>query len=69
MITSETSSTRFDCVAYMREARTRISDRMTTMSHEEFRHWLRSYRHADPALAKLAAETRGATTPQPTEDS
>ena len=69
MMTSEASSKRFDCVAYMREARTRISDRMTSMSRDEFRNWLRSYQHADPALAKLAAETREASSSQPTEGS
>ena len=68
-MTSEAPGKSFDCVAYMREARTRISDRMMSMSRDEFRNWLRSYRHADPALAKLAAETREAGTPQPMQDS
>ena len=46
----------FDCVAFMREARDRISDKMATMSREEFRHWLRSYRYSDPVLQPLADE-------------
>ena len=53
-MTIEPHTTKFDCVAFMREARDRISDKMTTMSHEEFRHWLRSFRYTDPALQRLA---------------
>ena len=59
-MTIEPHSTKFDCVAFMREARDRISDKMTTMSHEEFRHWLRSFRYTDPALQHLADRLRTA---------
>ena len=55
---SETREKSFDCVAFMREARDRISDKMATMSREEFRHWLRSYRYSDPVLRRLADEAR-----------
>ena len=49
---SETREKPFDCVAFMREARDRISDKMTTMSRGEFHHWLRSYRYFDPVLQR-----------------
>ena len=55
---SETRKKSFDCVAFMREARDRVSDKMATMSREEFRRWLRSYRYSDPALQRLADEAR-----------
>ena len=55
---SETREESFDCVAFMREARDRISAKMATMSREEFHHWLRSYRYSDPVLQRFAVETR-----------
>ena len=55
---SEAREKSFDCVAFMREARDRISDKMATMSREGFRRWLRSYRYPDPVLQRLADETR-----------
>ena len=63
----ESHGTKFDCVAFMREARDRISDKMATTSREEFRHWLRSYRYADPALQRLADEARSGR-PEDSED-
>ena len=57
-MTIERHGTKFDCVAFMREARDRISKKMATMSREEFRHWLRSYRYSDPVLQRLADEAR-----------
>lgn len=50
----------FDCVAFMREARSRLSERMNSMSSEEFRHWMRHQEYSDPRLAKLAAQGRPA---------
>lgn len=57
-MTTEPKNKKFDCVAFMREARDHVSDKMATMSREEFRHWLRSYRYSDPVLQRLADETR-----------
>ena len=48
----------FDCVAFMREARSRLSRKMNSMSGEEFRHWLHHGKYSDPRLAKLAAQAR-----------
>lgn len=48
----------FDCVAYMREARERISAEISRMSHEEFRRWVNSSRAEDPIFASLAARHR-----------
>ena len=48
----------FDCVAFMREARSRISKKMNSMGSEEFRYWMRHHDYSDPRLAKLAAEAR-----------
>ena len=50
----------FDCVAFMREARSRLSEKMNSMSSEEFRDWMYHHEYADPRLAKLAAQGRGA---------
>ena len=48
----------FDCVAFMREARSRLSQKMNSMSGEEFRIWLRHGEYSDPRLAILAAQAR-----------
>ena len=50
----------FDCVAYMREARARLSEKMNSMSGEEFRHWLRHHEYSDPRLAEIAGQKRPA---------
>ena len=50
----------FDCVAFMREARSRLSEKMNSMSNEEFRHWMHHHEYSDPRLAKLAAQGRPA---------
>ena len=55
-MTIEPHGKKFDCVAFMREAQDRISDTMATMSREEFRHWLRSYR--TPIRCSSAFPTR-----------
>ncbi|MCY3819664.1 MAG: hypothetical protein OXH52_09935 [Gammaproteobacteria bacterium] len=62
MTTAERDATgkSFDCVAFMREARSRLSEKMNTMSSEEFRHWMRHHEYSDPRLAKLAAQARPA---------
>ena len=46
---------RFDCVACMREARERISAKISSMSHEEFRRWVNSSIAEDLILARFAA--------------
>ena len=53
----------FDCVAFMREQRARLSEKMNSMSGEEFRRWLRDSEYSDPRLAKLAAQARDAGKP------
>ena len=57
-MTTELKGKKFDCVAFMRKAKDRISDKMTTMSREEIRHWLRSYCYFDQVLQSLADEAR-----------
>ncbi len=47
-----------DCVAFMREARSRLGEKMNSMSSEEFGHWMRHHEYSDPRLAKLAAQGR-----------
>ena len=49
---------RFDCVAYMRAARERISAEISRMSREEFRRWANSSLVEDPIFANLAARHR-----------
>ena len=46
----------FDCVAFMRKARSELSEKMNSMSSEEFRHWMRHQKYSDPRLATLAAQ-------------
>lgn len=49
---------RFDCVAYMRKARERISSKISSMNHEEFRQWVNSSLVEDSIFASLAARHR-----------
>ena len=44
----------FDCVAYMREARERISADISSMSHEEFRRLVNASLTQDPIFVRLA---------------
>jgi hypothetical protein len=44
----------FDCVEFMRQARDRLSSEMEGMTYEEMRRWIRSQRHEDPVLQRLA---------------
>ena len=48
----------FDCVAFMREARSRLSEKMNSMGSEEFWHWMHHHKYSDPRLAKLAGQGR-----------
>ncbi len=48
----------FDSVAFMREARARLTLKMNSMSSEDFRYWVRHHEYSDPRLANLAAEAR-----------
>ena len=57
-MTADRPEKSFDCVAFMREARSQLSQKMNSMSGEEFRHWLRHREYSDPRLAKLAARAR-----------
>ena len=57
-MTANKTEKSFDCVAFMREARSRLSQKMNSMSGDEFRHWLRHREYSDPRLAKLAAQAR-----------
>lgn len=54
----EPAGKRFDCVAYMRRERDRISAEIATMDHPELVRWLRSFRYSDPALQRLADRLR-----------
>ena len=36
----------FDCVAFMRQERARLSHKINSMSGEEFRHWLRHHEYS-----------------------
>ena len=54
----EPAGKRFDCVAYMRRERDRISAEIATMDHRELVRWLRSFRYSDPALQRLADRLR-----------
>ena len=44
----------FDCVAFMREARSELSEKMSSMSSEEFRDWMRHKEYSDRRRARLA---------------
>ncbi len=48
----------FDCIAFMRQERCRISEKMEDMSYEEFQEWLDTREYSSPTLTKLAAEAR-----------
>ena len=50
----EPTAERFDCVAYMRNVRDRISAEIATMDHEELMRWLHAHSYSDPALQRLA---------------
>ena len=54
---------RFDCVAYMRQVRDRLSEQIAAMPYEDLVGWLRAHRSSDPRLQRLserAAEQAGA---------
>ena len=55
---SDAGQKSFDCVALMREARAKLSEKMNSMSSEEFRHWMAHHEYSDPRLAELAAQGR-----------
>lgn len=57
---AEVNDKPFDCVAFQREARARMSEKMASMGHQEFRQWVRASIAADPALAKLLDGSRDA---------
>lgn len=58
MMQPDRSTKSFDCVAFMRKARARLSARMATMEPGELQRWLRSRRYSDPALQRLADRLR-----------
>ncbi len=51
---SDGSGKSFDCVAYMRQARDRLSAEIEDMSYDELVRYLRAHRYADPVLQRLA---------------
>ena len=55
---SDSPEKSFDSVAFMREQRARLSEKMTAMGSEEFRRWLRNKEYDDPTLARLKALAR-----------
>ena len=50
----DTTKKSFDCVAFMREARSELSEKMNSMSSEEFRDWMRRQEYSDPRLSRWA---------------
>jgi hypothetical protein len=44
----------FDCVQSMRQIRDRLSGEIANLSHDELTRWLRSHRHSEPFLQRLA---------------
>lgn len=53
-VMSDGSTESFDCVAYLRQARDRLSAEIRDMSYEELIRYLRTHRYADPVLQRLA---------------
>ena len=51
---SEQTAKSFDCVAFMREARDRISREIQDMNHEELLAYFRSRTYTDPTLKRIA---------------
>ena len=45
---------RFDCVAYMRRVRDRLSEQIAGMPYADLAGWLGAHRYADPRLERLA---------------
>jgi hypothetical protein len=45
---------RFDCVAYMRRVRDRLSEQIAGMPYADLAGWLRTHRYTDPRLERLA---------------
>lgn len=54
----DVSEKSFDCVAFMRAQRARLSEKMASMGSEEFRRWLHNKEYDDPTLARLKAQAR-----------
>lgn len=55
----------FDCVAFQREQRTRLSRKCEGMTNGEINAWIRDHRAADPILRRCMERTRrrGASDP------
>ena len=48
----------FDCVAYQREQRKRLSRKFEGMTNGEINAWIRDYRPTDPILRRFMERTR-----------
>lgn len=48
----------FDSVAFQREQRARLSEKMNSMGSEAFWRWLHNKEYDDPTLARLKAQAR-----------
>lgn len=57
---------KFDCVRFMRDARSRITAETGDMTIDERIEWFNSKRYSDPVLEELAARIRKATQGRPT---
>lgn len=57
----EVSRKRFDCVAFQREQRARISRMLNAMTKEEQLDWLRNVEITDPILRRFMERAPGGT--------
>lgn len=57
-MTAKTKKTDFDCVAYQREQRKRLSRKFEGMTNAEINAWIRDYRPTDPILRRFMERTR-----------
>ena len=58
----------FDCVAFQRAQRERLSKKFEGMSNDEINAWIRDYRPTDPVLRRImdrARRGRGPVAPSP----
>ncbi len=57
-MTAKREENDFDCVAYEREQRKRLSRKFEDMTNGEINAWIRDYRPTDPILRRFMERTR-----------
>ena len=57
-MTNETRQKSFDCVRFIRKARTRINAATASMTDKERADWYKSKEYIDPWLAKMVEQLR-----------